>query len=117
MTQPAVPSLYPALRYRDARAAIDWLCQAFGFQRHLVFDAPDGTVAHAELQLGTAVVGISSVGPVSAANPWTAVRQGLYVCVTEVDQLHDRARAAGAEIVMPLTDQDYGSRDFSARTA
>jgi len=115
MTQPAVPSLYPALRYRDARAAIDWLCQAFGFHRHLVFDAPDGTIAHAELQLGTAVVGISSLGPVSAENPWSLVSQGLYVCVTEVDALYDRAKAAGAEIVMPLKNQDYGSRDFSAR--
>jgi uncharacterized glyoxalase superfamily protein PhnB len=115
MTQIAVPSLYPALRYRDGRAAIEWLCQAFGFERHVVFDAPDGSIGHAELQLGTAVVGVSSVGPVTAANPWTAVAQGLYVCVTDPDALHDRARAAGAEIVMPLKDQDYGSRDFSAR--
>jgi uncharacterized glyoxalase superfamily protein PhnB len=35
--------------------------------------------------------------------------------VKEVDALHDRAKAAGAAIVMPLTDQDYGSRDFSVR--
>lgn len=115
MTHTAVPSLYPALRYRDGRAAIEWLCQAFGFERHVVFDAPDGSIGHAELQMGTAVVGLSSAGPVSAGNPWSAVDQGLYVCVTEVDALHDRARKAGAEIVMPLKDQDYGSRDFSAR--
>jgi uncharacterized glyoxalase superfamily protein PhnB len=115
MTQTAVPSLYPALRYHDARAAIDWLCRAFGFSRHVVFDAPDGSVGHAELQMGTAVVGLSSVGPVAAANPWTAVSQGLYLCVTEVDALHDRAKAAGADVVMPLADQSYGSRDFSVR--
>ncbi len=115
MTHDSVPSLYPALRYRDARAAIEWLCQAFGFQRHVVFDAPDGSVGHAELQMGTAVIGLSSIGPVSDANPWTSVSQGLYVCVTDVDALHDRARAAGAGMVMPLTNQDYGSRDFSAR--
>lgn len=115
MTHASVPSLYPALRYRDARAAIEWLGQAFGFERHVVFEAPDGAIGHAELQMGTAVIGLSSVGPVSAANPWTAVSQGLYACVTEVDALHDRARAAGAEIVLPPRDQDYGARDFSAR--
>lgn len=115
MTDTAVPSLYPALRYRDGRAAIGWLCQAFGFEPHVVFDAPDGSIGHAELQMGTAVVGVSSVGPVSAANPWSAVDQGLYVCITAVDALHDRAKAAGADIVMPLRNQDYGSRDFSAR--
>jgi len=115
MTHATVPSLYPALRYRDARAAIEWLGRAFGFQPHVVFDGPGGTVGHAELQMGTAVIGVSSIGPVSAANPWTTVRQGLYVCVGEVDALHDRASAAGAEIVMPLTNHDYGSRDFSAR--
>jgi len=115
MTHTAVPSLYPALRYRDGRTAIAWLCQAFGFQQHVVFDAPDGSIGHAELHLGTAVVGVSSVGPVSAASPWSVVSQGLYVCVAEVDALHDRAKAAGADIVMPLKNQDYGSRDFSAR--
>ena len=115
MAHTAVPSIYPALRYQDGRAAIEWLCQVFGFQRHVVFEAPDGSIGHAELQMGTAVVGLSSVGPVSAANPWGAVRQGIYVCVDNVDALHDRAKAAGADIAMPLKNQDYGSRDFSAR--
>jgi uncharacterized glyoxalase superfamily protein PhnB len=39
----------------------------------------------------------------------------VYVAVDEVDSLHERARDAGAEIVMAPTDQDYGSRDFTAR--
>jgi uncharacterized glyoxalase superfamily protein PhnB len=39
----------------------------------------------------------------------------VYVVVDDPDALHDRASAAGAEIVMPLTDQDYGSREFAAR--
>ena len=41
--------------------------------------------------------------------------QSVYVVTDDIDALHDRAVAAGAEIVYPLTDQDYGSRDFSAR--
>ena len=48
------------------------------------------------------------------------VRAGLgwsYVVVPAEDivALHDRAVAAGAEVVMELTDTDYGSRDFSVR--
>jgi uncharacterized glyoxalase superfamily protein PhnB len=44
------------------------------------------------------------------------VGQGwLYVAVDDVDSLFERANAAGAEVVMEPTDQDYGSRDFSVR--
>ena len=39
----------------------------------------------------------------------------VYVAVPDVDRLHERARAAGAEIVMEPFDTDYGSRDFAAR--
>lgn len=116
MSHTAVPSIYPALRYQDAHAAIDWLCQAFGFERHVVFDAPDGSIGRAELQMGTAVVGLSSIGPVVAANPWSSVKQGLYVCLAEVDALHERARATGADIVMPLKIQDYGSMHLGPDT-
>jgi hypothetical protein len=44
--------LIPSLRYKDAPAAIAWLEQTFGFERHAIYDGPDGTVAHAELRFG-----------------------------------------------------------------
>jgi uncharacterized glyoxalase superfamily protein PhnB len=110
------PNIFPAVRYQDAHAAIEWLGRAFGFEKEAVFDGPDGTVAHAQLRLGPGLFGLSSAQPGrSPDNPWSTVRQGVYVTVKEVDALHDRAKAAGAEIVLPLTDQDYGSRDFSVR--
>jgi uncharacterized glyoxalase superfamily protein PhnB len=109
------PNIFPALRYKDGHAAIDWLVRAFGFEKGVVHDAPDGTVAHAQLHFGPGVFGLSSGHPTPNDNPWSRVRQGIYVHVKEVDALHDRAKAAGAEIALPLTDQDYGSRDFSAR--
>ena len=115
MTDTGIPSIYPALRYANGQAAIDWLCGAFGFQPHVVHRGQDGSIAHAELQMGTAVIGISSIGPVSKDNPWSQVAEGIYVCAENVDALHDRAKGAGAEIVMPLKNQDYGSRDFSFR--
>ena len=42
-------SVHPSLRYDDARAAIDWLERALGFDATVVHDAPDGSVGHAEL--------------------------------------------------------------------
>ena len=43
------PSIIPTMRYRDAKAAIDWLCRAFGFEQHLVIPGEGGSIAHAEL--------------------------------------------------------------------
>jgi uncharacterized glyoxalase superfamily protein PhnB len=107
------PNIFPALRYTDGHAAIDWLERAFGFERHVVFDGPGGAVAHAELRFGASAVGVSSRHQPADDNPWTHVRQGVYVRVDAVDALHDRAQAAGAAIALPPRDQDYGARDFS----
>jgi uncharacterized glyoxalase superfamily protein PhnB len=41
--------------------------------------------------------------------------QSPYLVVENIDALYERAQAAGAEIVMPIKDQDYGSRDFICR--
>ena len=48
-------------------------------------------------------------------NPPDEVQQGVYVQVEDVDAHYARARAAGAEIVRPLQDTDYGSREYSVR--
>jgi uncharacterized glyoxalase superfamily protein PhnB len=109
------PNIFPALRYRDGHQAIDWLVRVFGFEVQAVFDAPDGGVGHAQLRFGPGVVGLGSAASTQTASPWSAVRQGIYVCVKDVDAHHDRARDAGADIVSPLTNQSYGSRDYAVR--
>ena len=109
------PNIFPVLRYKDAPAAIAWLGRAFGFEKQVAFANADGTIAHAELRLGAGVIGISSDGGPSPDNPWSTVRQGVYVRLADIDAHHDRARAAGAAIVKPLANTDYGSREYSAR--
>jgi uncharacterized glyoxalase superfamily protein PhnB len=106
--------VYPSLRYRDAAAAIDWLERAFGFERHQVIENPDGTIAHAELRWGDGMIMLGSErdDPVFGSH---AGQGWQYVSVEDADAHHDRARAAGAEIVMELCDMDYGSRDYAAR--
>jgi uncharacterized glyoxalase superfamily protein PhnB len=49
------------LRYRDAPAAIEWLCRAFGFEKRLVVPNPDGTIAHSELSFGNGMIMVGSV--------------------------------------------------------
>jgi uncharacterized glyoxalase superfamily protein PhnB len=107
------PAVIPSFRYRDAKRAIDWLGEAFGFQPRAVY-ADGDTIHHAELTLGDGMIMLGSERPDDGYGP----RAGLgwtYVVVEDADAHCARARAAGAEIVMELTDQDYGSRDYAAR--
>ena len=49
-------TIIPCLRYRDAPRMIEWLCQAFGFERHLVVEDGKGGIAHAQLTLGPGMI-------------------------------------------------------------
>jgi uncharacterized glyoxalase superfamily protein PhnB len=106
-------TVFPTLKYDDAHSAIEFLCDALGFERHAVHETDDGKVAHAELRHGDGMVMVGSRG--TEGELYESGRTTVYVVVEDPDALHDRAKAAGAEIVAPLADQDYGSRDFSAR--
>jgi uncharacterized glyoxalase superfamily protein PhnB len=116
MTNEARQNVFPALHYRDANAAIDWLKQAFGAEEKEVHRGDDGVVQHAELQLGTGLVMLGQVregGFVENASANGAT--SIYVVIEDPDAHCARAKAAGAEIHRELTDQDYGSRDYAAR--
>ncbi|MFA7767149.1 VOC family protein [Streptomyces sp. NRRL S-448] len=114
-----VPSICPTLVYRDAKAAIRLLTEAFGFSQVAVYEGEDGSVTHAELAYGNGMVmlGSSGKGGVFDKAMEGAGPSGVYVVVDDVDAHHRRAVEHGAEIVMEPTDQDYGSRDYTARDA
>ena len=108
-----MPTIFPSLRYRDAARAIEFLVEAFGFSRGLVVQNDDGTIAHAELSYGDGMV---MLGTDREDSYGSHVGQGwMYVVIEDADAHYARARAAGADIVRELEDQDYGSRDYSAR--
>jgi uncharacterized glyoxalase superfamily protein PhnB len=119
MTSTAHPNIFPALRYRDANAAIEWLQRAFGLQEKVSYRGADGAVNHAELALGAGIVMLGQSRPdgwLGGGKPDArASTASIYVVVPDPDAHHERARAAGAEIVRELTDEDYGSREYSAR--
>lgn len=115
-------SIIPTLRYRDASAAIDWLCRAFGFSQHLVVAGEDGVIAHAQLTLAGSMIMLGSASD-SDFDQWQktpaatskVVTQSAYVVVDNVDQHYQQARVHGAEIVLAPQDQDYGGRLYSCR--
>jgi uncharacterized glyoxalase superfamily protein PhnB len=104
------PTVFPTLSYDDAPAAIDFLVEAFGAERHAVYGGDDGKIQHAELRFGN---GIVMLGSSSAEMPATR-DVGIYVVVDDPDAHCARARAAGAEITRDLHDEPYGSREYAA---
>ncbi len=113
------PNMFPSFRYADAPAAIEWLVDAFGFERQLVVDGPDGTIAHAQLSLGPGVIMLGSEREddlgVRSPRGGKPVTSAVYVAIDDVDAHYARARAAGAEILRELADTEYGSREYGAR--
>ena len=115
-------SVIPCLRYRDAPAAIEWLCKAFGFEKHLVVPNDDGTIAHAQLSFGNGMVMLGSVQkeetefgrlmkqPDEIGGGQT---QSSYMVVNDADAVYASAKSAGAKIAREIKDEDYGGRSFS----
>ena len=99
-------AVIPSINYRDEPAAIEWLCEAFGFEKQLIVPNDDGTIAHAQLSFGNGMVMIGS----SPDSEFTT-----YVVVADADVIYARAKAAGAEIVREIRDEDYGGRGFTCR--
>ncbi|AXA92227.1 VOC family protein [Massilia sp. YMA4] len=115
-------TIMPCLRYRDAPAAIEWLCNTLGFEAALVIRNEDDTVAHAQLTYGNGMIMLASVvdseygrllkQPVEIG---TFVTQSSYLVVNDADQVHERVLRAGGTVLLPLQDKDYGGRGFTCR--
>jgi uncharacterized glyoxalase superfamily protein PhnB len=120
MTTTAITAtIYPCLVYQDAPAALEWLCNAFGFEKLLVVPGENGSIAHAELRLGPGVIMVGSVkdGTYRWRSPRElgGVTQTICAYVEDVDGHFARARSAGAEVVREPEDTDYGARGYEVR--
>ena len=108
----AAPRIYPTIRYRDARAGIEFLKSAFGFEERVVYE-DGGIIQHAELSYGPSILMLGN-----ERDDGSSMRPGhgaTYVAVDDADAHCARAREAGAQITTELHDTDYGSRDYTAR--
>ena len=111
-------TIFPILRYNDARAAIQWLCAAFGFVQ--VFSVPGSGpyVRHAQLKLGENLIMVGSVRPddgIVSPKVSGSATQMLAVYVQDPDTHFKQARAAGANILYPPENTDFGSREYHVR--
>lgn len=111
------PTVWPALRYDDAPAALRFLVDVFGFREALVVPDDDGDIVHAELRWpeGGGVMFGSTAHSEDGHETMRPVTGHVYVVTDRVDEVHARVRAAGAEVTRELEDTDYGSHTFSAR--
>jgi uncharacterized glyoxalase superfamily protein PhnB len=116
-------TVIPALRYRDAPAAIEWLCQAFGFEKNAVYANEDGTIGHAQLTFGNGMIMLSSAIP---GSPFSEVirqpedmggveTQTPCLIVSDCDAIYRTAKAASAAMLMDLEEKDYGGKAFTCR--
>jgi uncharacterized glyoxalase superfamily protein PhnB len=115
-------SIMPTLRYRNASAAIDWLCSVFGFERLVVYEGANGMIDHAELSLGGGMIMLGSArddaygrGFKSPGELDNLETRSTYIVVADADAVFARAQAAGATVVRPLKDTGYGSREFTVK--
>ena len=112
-------AVWPILAYRDARAAISFLKDAFGFEETAVYgrDSDPSIIEHAEMRwpLGGGVMFGTAGKDDSAFGQRAPGGDSVYVVCTDPVALFERATKAGAEVVRGLVDEDYGSRGFTVR--
>ncbi len=106
-------SVSPALAIDGAAEAIDFYKRALGAKERYRMPGPEGTIAHAELEIGDSVVMLSDPFPQSTTRPprelgGTSV--AIFVYVEDVDAVFQQALDAGATVTMPLENQFWGDR-------
>ena len=110
-----LPTLFPYLSYQDAGAALDWLAEAFGFTKSVDFRDAKGNVTHAEMSFGNGAIMLgAATAEQTAESRNVPAEHGIYVYVADVDAHYQRALAAGAHIVFPPEDTEWGTRRYRA---
>jgi uncharacterized glyoxalase superfamily protein PhnB len=115
-------TIIPALRYKDAPAAIEWLCRVFGFEKHAVYPGPENTIGHAELKLGGGMIMLGSEKDDAYGNRFRSPEdvggfetRSAYIIVPDADAVYAKAQAAGGVILREIQNTDYGSREFTVK--
>jgi len=114
--------LIPATRYADPDAALSFLTDVLGLQENLVVRDGSGRIVHAQLSLGSGLMmlgpdddtpfGAFMVPPRETGGRETTT---IYAVVPDVAERFARVLDVGAEILLPLEEQDYGGSSFTLR--
>ena len=116
-------SIIPSILYKDAATAIDWLCNAFGFEKHLIVPGEKGIIVHAQLTLGGIMV---MIGSAERESDYTKLikqpnemgnfeTQSPYIVLDEkdIEEHYETAKKFGAKIIIELRSEDYGGKNYS----
>lgn len=113
----AIPDGYhvitPYLVVAGAAKAIDFYGRAFGAQERFRMPSADGSVMHAEFQIGDSIVMIADENPMMGSKSPEALGgspQNLLIYVEDVDSVFQKALDEGASVVMPVADMFWGDR-------
>lgn len=110
------------MKYQNARSAIEWLCRAFGFEKHLIVKGENDNIAHAQLTLGNAMIMLGSASDdeygklIQTPNNINGLNtQAPYIIVENINEHYEKAVQEGAEIVIEIKNEDYGGRGYTCR--
>lgn len=114
------PNLISAVCYRDPKAALAWLEKAFGFELVFLVEDAEGNLGHSEMRFGNACVMVGgewSDDHKSPASVGGKNTQTVHIQLSEgdLDAHCERARAAGAEIIVEPATQFYGDRTYRCK--
>lgn len=114
--------IIPTMKYQNAQRAIEWLCRAFGFEKHLIVRGENEIITHAQLTYGNAMIMLGSVSDdeygklIRTPKKLNGLNtQAPYIIVENVDEHYEKAVDEGAEIVIEIKDEDYGGRIYTCR--
>jgi uncharacterized glyoxalase superfamily protein PhnB len=120
------PRFSSSVFYQDAAAAIDWLCEAFGFSVRLKIEGDNGRIEHSELTYGEGLIMVGQETPNSERRWKSSMRspkslqgattQSIMFFVDDAEQHCAHALKHGAKIVEELTTHDYGEAFWSDRS-
>lgn len=105
------PTITPGLTCKGAARAIDFYKQVFGAKELMRMEGPGKSIGHAELTIGNSKFMINDEFPGDAVAPTGCTGHSLYVYFEDCDAVFNRAVAAGATVVMPLTNMFWGDRN------
>jgi uncharacterized glyoxalase superfamily protein PhnB len=118
MAEPKRPTMSIGLFYRDPRAALKWLEEAFGFEPTMVIVNEDGSIGHSEMRFGEGLIMVGREWDEHHKSPASLEgvnTQSVHIQLEKGLDAHcERARAAGAVITREPADQFYGDRSYMA---
>ena len=114
-----VTQIIPYIFYRDVPTALEWLARTFGFSEAMRHSTPGGmhaqmTFRGQRIMMGQGAKDWRMLSPIEADSKTKVATMGIFIYLENVDAHFEHARNAGAEIVHPPRDEDYG-RTYTAR--